>query len=92
MNYRFKNIGEVNLELKKQLRALKRQSKEISLSINKLGKSKEGVKQSLELESEIMVAVTGKAKLLPNKQHQLVHSFSHIIQFGMCLAPPNRLQ
>ncbi len=81
MNYRFKNIGNLNKELKKQFDLLKNNSINISSKINKISASDEGIEKTLKMESEIMVAITGKAKLLPNSQHQLMHSFLQIIQF-----------
>jgi S-adenosylmethionine decarboxylase len=81
MNYRFKNVDEVNKELKNQLKILNNHSKKLSSKINKISSSDEGIKKTLEFKSEIMTAITNKAKLLPNNQHQLIHSFSQILQF-----------
>jgi S-adenosylmethionine/arginine decarboxylase-like enzyme len=81
MNYRLKNICEVNNELKLQLKQLNEQSERLSNTIHKISASGEGIENILKVESEIMTAATIKAKLLPNNQHQLVHSFSQIIQF-----------
>ena len=81
MNYRFKNIDEVKKELKKKLEILKNESKEISAKINKISLSNEGIKKTLKGESEVMTIISGKAKLIPNNNHQLIQSFSQIIQF-----------
>lgn len=81
MNYRFKNIDDVNKELKKHLKVLNANSKRLSAKIHKISSSDEGIKKTLRYESEVMSAATGRARLLPNDKHQLIHSFSQIIEF-----------
>lgn len=81
MNYRFKNIDEVKIELEKKLEILKNESKEISTKINKISLSNEGIRKTLKGESEVMTIISGKAKLNPNNNHQLIYSFLQIIKF-----------
>ena len=91
MNYRLKNICEVNNELKIQLKKLNAQSEELSNTIHKISVSDEGLEKTLKVESEIMTAITTKAKLLPNNRNQLGHSFSQIIQFVIDQIDSNKI-
>ncbi|MFH1947455.1 MAG: S-adenosylmethionine decarboxylase [Candidatus Magasanikbacteria bacterium] len=81
MNYRFKNIGDINKELKKQLHLLEKYSGNISSKINKISSDNEDVKKTLKIESEIIDITSLKAKLLSNNRHQAMHSFMQIVQF-----------
>ncbi|MFA6572363.1 MAG: hypothetical protein WCT77_14140, partial [Bacteroidota bacterium] len=81
MNYRFKNVGAINKELKKQLRLLEEHSYDISSKINKISSSNDGIEKTFKIESDIINITSLKAKLLPNNRHQVMHTFLQIIKF-----------